>query len=521
MAGPESDSSDSSSSDSESSSDSSSDTEADGNDYGHIPGPGANAINVAALVQGAAGGVEESAERSEESAEGSDEVREQVVEDERVDHQMCFAPPLDSNSIRQWRRLAQLGRPVVRAQVATQHVTRFPSVRRMMWECAAMTFHPDILVRQWSIQSVDEQHEQLEALRFLFDFWSHSLFRILVGEAAAFKRPPPEMFQELTFDEFRDQYIRLRDNILPRVLQEADCAQCWKVERVLVRLGNRTVPVCLENVEFVEVGSLERAWGGDRSLAFGCDSCAGQEVYVSLKGAITKNLCRHGSCAVGIVVGFEKHILESQLYKKLMSMAYQRVHDSRIWHVLRMYHRLIMAGCSTEALAEMVGSMLSLRVRTQNGQHRALSHTIASTRLRCFGVVGDPRDVGFLSRSLDIYFRGKPWHFCLWDRERNRRDREHPCMVGPSMALHNHRVGLMSHRRQFSWLSGTLNEAVRDCGRVDLGIGQDHSNLTTPKAGLTLKESRGSLEMFAKLAKACRVFEPRTMDVRVIGGFGT
>ena len=515
---------------SDSSSDSSSDAESDifgGDDDGHLQSPGAVAINVAAHVQGAARSMEleGSAVGLEESAVGSDEVDEcdedaECEHDSRVD-KTCFAPPLDSTSIRHWRRLAQIGHPLIRAQVSAPHVTRFPSVRRMMWECAAMTFHPDILVERWSTQSVGEQRRQLEALHFLYVFWSRSLFHIPAHEATAFKRPPIEMFQELTFEEFVDQYVRLRDDVLTRVLQEADCAQAWKVERVLVRIGGRVVRICLESVEFVETSSLDILWGGDRSLAFGSDSCVGQKVYVALKGAIAKIIDRSAFCAMGIVVGFEKHILETQLYKKLMSLAYQRVRESRIWHVLRMYHRLVMAGASTEALAESVGSMLSLRVRTQNGKHRALSCTIASTRLRCFGIYGDPKDVGFISRSLDIYFRGKPWHFNVSDRHRADKSLKFSCVLGPSVALHNHRVELMSQRRHFSWLSGPLSDAVRDCGRVDLSIGQDHSNLTTPKAGLTLRECPNSIEMFAKLAKASAAFQPRAVDVRVIGGFGT
>lgn len=527
--------SDSSDSSSDSGSDSSSSTESDGDDSGHAPGPGrgpgADAIHVAARVQGAGGSAVGSEEvgsavgleqvGSEESADGSasDDVEVDPADhDARVDP-TCSAPPLESASIRHWSRLAQLGHVVVRARVNVQHVTRFPSVRRQMWECAAMTFHPDILVKQWSVQSLAEQGKQLQALRYVFDFWSPSLFHALEWEAAAFKFPPPEMFQEVSFDEFRDQYIRWRDIILPRVLKEADSAECWKVERVLVRIGQRTMPVGLERVEFCESSPLDRVWGGDQSLAFGSDSCLGREVYVSLKGPMGTNPDRPLGRSVGIIVGFEKHIVEGKLYKKFMTMEYLRVHESKIWHVLRMYHRLMMAGMSTEALAELVGSLLSIRVRTQNGHHRSLSHTIGSARLRCFGVYGDPGDIGFISRSLDIYFRGKPWHFGLKDR--CRRERQPRCWLGPSVAVHNHRVQLMSHRRQFSWLPGSLTQAYQNFGRVDFRIGQDHTNFTTPRVGLMLKDSRSRIEMYAKLAKAARVYEPTMMDVRVVGGFGT
>ena len=79
----------------------------------------------------------------------------------------------------------------------------------------------------------------------------------------------------------------------------------------------------------------------------------------------------------------------------------------------------------------------------------------------------------------------------------------------------------MSHRRQFSWLPGSLTQAYHNFGRVDFRIGQDHTNFTTPRVGLMLKDSRSRIEMYAKLAKAARVYEPTMMDVRVVGGFGT
>ena len=94
-------------------------------------------------------------------------------------------------------------------------------------------------------------------------------------------------------------------------------------------------------------------------------------------------------------------------------------------------------------------------------------------------------------------------------------------MLGPSMALHNHRLKVVVARR-FSWLTGPLRDVAANCGRRNLSApGQDHTSLTTPRAGLVLQESKKSIEMLAKLAQASAAMEPANMDERLRGGFGS
>ena len=434
-----------------------------------------------------------------------------------------FSPPNDAKSIYHWKRLGKRGHPLVHARVPTaSRVARKPSARRVMWECAALTFHPDALVEKWGPLSNEVKCEQTEALRVLYDFWAPTLFQVHSSRAPSFKDPPPEMLEHIDFSTFKNQYIQLRDHFVPEVLQDAGSAQCWVVERVLVRIGSRDVPVRIDGVAFVEEAPVEKLWGGsDMSLAFGSKSAVGRKVHVSLGVPIAKIQDRSKHCFVGEVVGFEKHMPETALYKLLMTRSYKRdVRPARVWHVLRLYHRLVMAGASTEALAELVGSLLTQRVQAQIGNHRALKHVVGAVMLRCFGVRGDPGDVGFIRRSLNIYFRGKSWHFVLRQSEKVKRARLHPHMLGPSFALHNHRLKVATTRK-FSWLSGTLSEVADNCGRHNLRLpGQDHSDLSTPYAGSMLQRSVGAVEMLAKLAQASTAFEPAYLDPRLSGGFG-
>ena len=92
------------------------------------------------------------------------------------------------------------------------------------------------------------------------------------------------------------------------------------------------------------------------------------------------------------------------------------VSERRVWHVLRVYHRLVMAGCATEALAESVCSTLTIQTRACVGRPPKLGDVITAVRLRLAGVNGGGQDYNFLRRTMDIYFRGRPWHVCVGKR---------------------------------------------------------------------------------------------------------
>ena len=86
-----------------------------------------------------------------------------------------------------------------------------------------------------------------------------------------------------------------------------------------------------------------------------------------------------------------------------MTASYEDVRKHTVWHVLRAYHRLMMAGGTTEALAESVCSSLTLQTRGGWGRKPVLGDMLNAVRLRCFGVHGDGQDMNFIARSLDIF----------------------------------------------------------------------------------------------------------------------
>ena len=101
---------------------------------------------------------------------------------------------------------------------------------------------------------------------------------------------------------------------------------------------------------------------------------------------------------------------QDKLYKLLMTRSYGQ--SRHLWHVLRLYHRLIMAGSSSEALAEAVGSMLTRATRVP-GHHCGLGDLLDGVRLRAAGVGSADCNADFIRRCLNIRLFGEPWHFHL------------------------------------------------------------------------------------------------------------
>jgi hypothetical protein len=57
-------------------------------------------------------------------------------------------------------------------------------------------------------------------------------------------------------------------------------------------------------------------------------------------------------------VGFYGPQQDHKLHNVLMTLAYNYVHTEKIWHILRLYHRVVVWSADSEALAEHVGSVI-------------------------------------------------------------------------------------------------------------------------------------------------------------------
>ena len=381
------------------------------------------------------------------------------------------------------------------------------TVRREFWEHASDIFHPEVLVATRASTADAIQHQQVVSLKFVFDV----LGRVLFGAPATFhtnlRNPPAELLEDISFDNLLSQYACLRDEVIPELLNTPAGISCYRVFGVFVLLGDgSSVRVSTDSVSFLEECWHDRSWGEDHSILLGSHSAVGRKVQVKL-GRVTQD---------GVLQGFDKKAREEGIYKMLMSLSYRAfVRPRRIWHILRLYHRVYMAGASTEALAELVGSMLTQRVQCQLGRHASLLDSIGATKLRCAGIRGDPRDIGFIERSLNIYFRGKPWHVLLNDRNRRERDKRFPGgLLGSSLVLHRHELSVRV-RTSFSWVADSLVDVLDVFGRRHLRVEGGVASHETPKSGYVLRSASSLHDLTTILRDAQVRYEPNVVDPRV------
>ena len=401
---------------------------------------------------------------------------------------------------RHWQRSASSRHPT--CWVVPTHATR-PSPRRIFWEHATNVFHPDILVSGWSSLPEESRRRQVTSLKYVFRCVCRGLFG---ASQPTYRDAPPEMQERISFLDLLQQYAHLLDVVIPGLLGGPAGLQCFVATKVFVLLGDgRVIPASTAHVRFAQTCWHGSAWGGDLSIASGCRSAIGRAVVL-----------QHGDSTLnGVLQGFERYVDEEKLYKMLMLLSYHDfVKPQRLWHILRLYHRIFMAGCTTEALAELVGSMLTQRVQCQVGRHISLSDCIGATKLRCAGIRGDTRDDEFIRRSLNIYFRGKPWHFFLSSRRRVDRDKMYPAgLLGSSVALHRHELAVRL-KRTFTWLAGGLRDMIRVFGRRDLRVSEDFSASETPRGGPALRAARSLHDLRCMLSTAQARYVPDVVDAR-------
>jgi hypothetical protein len=162
--------------------------------------------------------------------------------------------------------------------------------RRYMWEAATEIFHWDRL--RSLAAGTAEISPLLVHLKVLFDFWSPVLFKVRPHDVPMYRKPPPELFEHITFEEFRIQFLTFC-KVLPQIMQQAQDEK------------------------------------GDEAKA------------------------KHGKAKV---------LEEADVFAAFMRQPYSWTKKHGIWHFLRLWMRLWVAGGSTEALAEMIGSYMTAQV---------------------------------------------------------------------------------------------------------------------------------------------------------------
>ena len=89
-----------------------------------------------------------------------------------------------------------------------------PSLRRLFWEAASATFHPNILLQTEGVADVRPQ-----VLR-VFAALEPLLFRWRPGDLHGWRSPPLEMFERIDAEDFFCQYERFRKVFIPATLRD-------------------------------------------------------------------------------------------------------------------------------------------------------------------------------------------------------------------------------------------------------------------------------------------------------------
>ena len=159
------------------------------------------------------------------------------------------------------------------------------------------------------------------------------------------------------------------------------------------------------------------------------------------------------------------------LHAALMSVKYEHAASHQVWHILRLYHRVIMYAVDAEAINEHVGSHIRyIEKHHACGRPLEVRNLIRAVMLRVLHVKGDLTDVAVIQRGLDECFRhskGKRrLHFLVTDPRTLQRRREG---LGPSLILARMRHKFLRRSGgdfHFPWLLrfGETAQLCKDCG---------------------------------------------------------
>lgn len=381
------------------------------------------------------------------------------------------------------------------------------SRRRRFWECASKCFHPDVLATPCGETLTKDI---MEALAFVYGVVHPVIFGLRPADFSTYVDPPPEMFEKTTVTEFIQEYMALRNTLVPRARSSAEWAGAYSVVSATIQMDNGHRTACKTTELIPHEECCPRPGWADLSLQLGRASCIGRKYKVcSSKHPLN-------GCVV-VVRGFRGHVQELRLYKILMTMPYSEVKAAGCWRSLRAWHRLIMAGIVTsDALAEMVGSMCSIHARGLHGHRPALGDALNAVKLKAAGVTGMSKDSAFIKRTLDLYFGNKPWHFEVTDRTKRERAMGRPYFTGPSLGVDRLRKSHFA-AQDCQWLHGDRRSLIANLGRRTLDA-RTHSSsrlLRNPKGGL-LSRGLNRRDLRDALRDVTKAAEPDEIDTRML-----
>ena len=219
-----------------------------------------------------------------------------------------------------------------------------PSVvgtRRKILANAAHTFSSRWLLQDWSeVGTFPAIEERRPCLKILYDEFAPLLWGI-TPSVCPYKEPPPELFQHVSFLELWDQYQAL-SKFCRLVAHHAEThegvASVYEKTHVKARYWDRLHrqwKVIIQPYSSIKMGSR-------RSEADGVSS----RELVICKG--------WGEVEV---LEYLSRPRDHLLFFAVMQVQYDVIHKRRLWHILRLWHRLYFFSFDVEAIDEHVASV--------------------------------------------------------------------------------------------------------------------------------------------------------------------
>ena len=280
-----------------------------------------------------------------------------------------------------------------------------------MWFCAVDMFS----ARTLSTKVPELAPEALEKFACIYNAFE-ALFSWRPCDVEFLKDPPPEIFERISFQDFVDQYLRFRNTFIPQVLASPVGGACWKATSFSVRFSDGqtgTVPANMISAP----ADVDHEGYTDVSCNFGSHGCIGQRVRVS--GRVAGRVLKKESATVYVVT---RDIDFLQLYKAMIVSSYDIVREANVWHVLRLFHRLVHAGATTEALSESVCSYLTQYGRRRIGPRPNTVDVINAVLLKSAGIRGSAGEDAFFGAFAQHLFSELAVAFSRWSSTAGSQD---------------------------------------------------------------------------------------------------
>ncbi len=346
--------------------------------------------------------------------------------------------PLDVGTVTDWR-----SRRWAQWRAGRNGRTGGVGQRKRLLTNAVHVFHVDWMTALWDDKEMEARRQSLQELQHHFGptIFAHS------RSQCPFSAPPEEVFQPVDADELWNQYCRLK-RLVPSIMRIKERADA------IMRL------VAIE----VECAGVVRRVPGtavDMSTCIVTRASAGCADETETETVVVR---RYGRVRLLRRI-FEKQ--DHQFHALLMGMKYEVVSTKRIWHILRLYHRVVIWSCDSEAIAEHVGSIVRyIEKKHATGRPLETANLVRAVRLRAVGVRGDMSDAVLIMRAMRLHFerRKHAAHFFLTSRRPLAVEAQ---MLGPSVVLSKLRHRIEARRAtRHRWLLSGLDLQEVACKRV-------------------------------------------------------